>query len=129
MNIAKISKSLALGMAVMLASAVFASNPNKGSLQLSDPAIVGSTQLKAGDYEVKWDGDGANVQLSVLQGKKVVATAPAHTIDLPNKAAGDSAVVKKNADGTESVAEIHFGGKSKALVIGNDSSANYGSSR
>jgi len=128
-NIARVSKNLVLGLAVLLASSAFASNANKGSLQLSDAASIGGTQLKAGDYEVKWDGDGANVQLSVLKGKKVVATVPAHMIDLPNKAAGDSAVVKKNADGTESVAEIRFGGKNKALAIGNDSSANYGSTR
>jgi hypothetical protein len=129
-NIARVSKSLILGLAVLLASSAFASNKaNKGSLQLSDPASIGGTQLKAGNYDVKWDGDGANVQVNVLKGSKVVATVPAHMIDLADKPANDSAVLKKNADGTESVAELHFSGKKQALAIGNNTTANYGSTQ
>ena len=129
MNIARVSKSLILGLAVLLASSAFASNSNKGSLQLSDPASIGGTQLKAGNYDVKWDGEGANVQVNVLKGSKVVATVPAHLIDLADKPSNDSAVVKKNADGTESIAEIHFSGKKQALAIGNNTSSNYGSTQ
>jgi len=129
-NIARVSKTLVLGLAMLLASAAFASNKdNKGSLQLYDSASVGGTQLKAGSYNVKWDGDGANVQVNVLKGSKVVATVPAHMIDLAEKPANDSAIVKKNADGTESVAEIHFSGRKQALAIGNNTSANYGSTQ
>jgi hypothetical protein len=128
-NIARVSKSLILGLAVLLASSAFASNSNKGSLQLSDPASIGGTQLKAGNYDVKWDGEGANVQVNVLKGSKVVATVPAHLIDLADKPSNDSAVVKKNADGTESIAEIHFSGKKQALAIGNNTSSNYGSTQ
>lgn len=130
MNIARVSKALVLGLAMLLASSAFASNKDsRGSLQLYDAASVGGTQLKAGTYNLKWDGDGPNVQVSVLKGSKVVATVPAHLIDLADKPANDSAVVKKNADGTESVAEIHFSGKKQALSIGNDTSANYGSTQ
>lgn len=125
MNISKLSKSLVLGVAVLLASSAFAAN--KGSLQLNDAVTVSGTQLKPGDYSVKWDGTGANVQLSIMKGSKVVATAPAHMIDLNQKPTNDSAVVRNNADGSRTLAEIHFGGKKAALAIGSESSANYGS--
>jgi hypothetical protein len=126
-NIAKVSKNVVLGLAVLLASSAFASN--KGSLQLTETATVGGTQLKAGDYQVKWEGTGANVQLSIMKGSKVLATVPAHVIDLSDKPSNDTAVVRKNADGSESVAEIRFGGKKQAFAIGDESSASYGSSR
>jgi len=126
-NIAKVSKSVVLGLAVLLASSAFASS--KGSLQLTDNTTIGGTQLKAGEYQVKWDGTGTNVQVSVLKGSKVLATVPAHVIDLSDKPSNDAAVVKKNSDGTSSLAEIHFSGKKQALAIGDDTSANYGSSR
>jgi hypothetical protein len=130
MNISKISKSLTLGLAVLLATGAFASNKaNKGSFQLADTATIGGTQVKAGQYQVKWDGDGANVQLTVMKGSTVVATVPAHLIDLAQKPADDSAIVKRNADGTSTVAEIHFGGKKQGLAFGDQMSAGNGSSQ
>jgi hypothetical protein len=130
MNISKVTKSAVLGLAVLLATGAFASNKaNKGSFQLADAATIGGTQVKAGQYQVKWDGDGSNVQLTVMRGSTVVATVPAHLIDLAQKPADDSAIVKRNADGTNTVAEIHFGGKKQALAFGDQMSAGNGSSQ
>jgi len=120
-----ILKSLVLGAALLLATGAFA-EANKGSMQLGNTVTVAGKQLPAGDYSVKWEGSGSNVQVSFLQGKKVVATAPARLIDLSQKPDNDSAVVK--GDNRE-LSEIHFGGKKYALAIGSEGGESSGSSK
>ncbi|PYX77127.1 MAG: hypothetical protein DMG72_02860 [Acidobacteria bacterium] len=113
-----ISKSLLLGMALLLATGAFAAN--KGSLQVQDPVTVIGKQLPAGDYQLKWDGKGPNVELSILKGNKVVATVPARLVDINQSASSDAAVVRKNEDGSRSLSEIRFSGKKYALAIGEE---------
>jgi len=119
MKSSKLSKGLLLGLALLLATSAFAAN--KGSLQVSDAVTVSGKQLARGEYTVKWEGNGPNVELNILQGKKVVATTPARLIDLNRSADGDSAVVRKNDDGSRTLAEIRFAGKKYALALGNES--------
>ena len=109
-------KSLVLGLALMLASSAFAAT--KANLQLSHPVTVNGTTLKAGDYVVQWEGDGPNVELSILQGKNVVAKAPAHVVELATPAADDAAVTQKNDSGPNSLAGIRFQGKKLSLEFG-----------
>ena len=109
-------KSLVLGLALMLASSAFAAT--KANLQLSHPVTVNGTTLKAGDYKVQWEGDGPNVELSILQGKNVVAKAPAHVVELGTPAADDAAVIRKNDSGPNSLAGIRFQGKRLSLELG-----------
>jgi hypothetical protein len=118
MKTQKISKGIVLGMALLLAVSAFAANANKGSLQLMDSVTLNGQQLKAGEYSLQWDGTGNNVQLSVLQGKKVVATTPAQLINLEKSPSNGAAIIKNNADGTKTLAEVRFGGKKYALAIG-----------
>ena len=127
MKFAKFSKGLLLGLALVLVTGAFAAS-NKGSLEVVDPVTVSGKQLHPGDYSVKWDGAGPNVELSIMQGKKVVATTPARLIDLSQPPNRDSAVVKTNDDGSRSLAEIHFGGKKYALAIGQETAAMDGTS-
>ena len=118
MKLSTISKSLLLGMALLLATGAFAAN--KGSLQVQDPVTVIGKQLPAGDYQLKWDGKGPNVELSILKGNKVVATVPARLVDINQSASSDAAVVRKNEDGSRSLSEIRFSGKKYALAIGEE---------
>src|SRR5207244_4288527 len=52
MKVSEMTKSLLLGLALLLATSAFASN--KGSLQLNEAVNVSGKQLAAGDYTVKW---------------------------------------------------------------------------
>jgi hypothetical protein len=122
MKFANFSKGLLLGLALLLATSAFAA-ANKGSMQLLNPVTVSGKQLPAGDYSVKWDGTGPNVELNILKGNKVVATTPARLIDLSQKPNGDAAVVKNNDDGSKSLSEIRFGGKRYALAIGQETAS------
>jgi hypothetical protein len=102
-------------MALLMAVSAFAAN--KGSLQLMDPVTLNGKQLAAGEYSLQWDGSGSSVQLSVMHGKKVVATTPAQVINLDQSPSHSAAIVKNGADGSRTLAEIHFGGKKYALAI------------
>ena len=57
MTISKISKGLLLGLALLLATSVFAAT-NKGSLQVTDPVTVNGKQLarRRLHREVGWRG-------------------------------------------------------------------------
>jgi len=116
MKFATVSKILVLGLAVVLASSAFAAT--KAQLNLLGPVNVNGTQIKAGEYKLEWDGSGPNVEVSVMQGKNVVAKVPAKLVDLNSPAPNTAAVVQNNNDGTASLVGARFEGKKFALEIG-----------
>ena len=75
MKFATVSKSLVLGLAVLLASSAFAAT--KANLHLDNPTNINGTKLKPGDYKLVWDGTGPDVEVSIMQGKTVCAKAQA----------------------------------------------------
>jgi hypothetical protein len=114
----KASKSLFLGLALLLATSAFAAN--KGSLSVQEPLMVNGTKIAAGDYKVQWEGTGPNVELSITQGKKVIAKVPAHMVDLPSPSETDATVVRNNSDGVRSLTEVRLSGKKFSFSIGEE---------
>jgi hypothetical protein len=123
MKVISISKGLLLGLTLLLATSVFAANTNKGSLQTMSDVTVSGKKIPAGEYSLRWEGTGSNVQVSILKGKTVVATTPARLVDLSQSPSNDAAVVTTNSDGSKSLAEVRFGGKKYALQIGGETGA------
>src|SRR5882672_8972668 len=129
MKLSMISKSLLPGVALLLATAIFAADKNKGSLQIPEQVCVNGQALPAGTYTVKWaaetyavklgDSD-LNVDLRILQGKTVVAAVPGRMIGLQRSDSRDSVVERKNQDGCRSLLEIHFGGKKYAFALASE---------
>ena len=116
MKFATVSKSLVMGLALLLASSAFAAT--KASLQLHNPTMVNGTKLQPGDYKLEWEGTGPSVEVSILQGKTVVAKTQARVVDLPTKALNSAAVTKANDDGTKNLEGVRFEGKKFALDLG-----------
>ena len=116
MKFATVSKSLVLGLALLVASSAFAGT--KASLTLLDPVTVNGTTLKPGDYKLEWEGAGPSVEVNVKQGKNVVAKVPAKLVDLSSPSARTAAVVQKNSDGSASLVGARFEGKKFALDMG-----------
>jgi hypothetical protein len=112
------SKSLFLGLALLLATSAFAAN--KGSLQIQEPTSVNGTKLAPGDYKLQWDGNGPSVELSIMQGRKVIAKVPAHVVDLSRPSQNDAAVVKNSEDGTKTLSEVRLSGKKFAFAVGEE---------
>ena len=116
MKFATVSKSLVMGLALLLASSAFAAT--KASLTLQSPATINGTKLKPGDYKLEWDGSGPNVEVSIMQGKKVVTKVPAKIVDLNQAAANDAALLKQNSDGSTTLSGARFQGKKFSLELG-----------
>ena len=116
--ITKSLKGVLLGLALLLAVNGFASS--KGSVSLYDRVVVGSQTLQPGDYSVKWDGNGPNIQLNIMKGNKVVATAPARLVDVNQPFSDGAAVTTPNADGSRSLTEIRLAGKKLAIELGQE---------
>ena len=124
-------KGVLLAAVVLLAGSAFASDANKGSLELQNPTNVAGKQLNRGNYNLRWEGTGDQVELKIYQGKNLVASTPAKVLKVENPTSANSAVVNKNADGSSSLSEVRFGGKKYALQIVSDggSSGSGGASR
>lgn len=116
MKFATVTKSLVMGLVLLLAGSAFAAS--KAALTLNHDTTVNGTKLKAGDYKLQWDGSGPDVEVSIVQGKNVVAKVPAKVVDLNSNAANDAAVIKNNSDGTSTLAGVRFAGKKYALELG-----------
>ena len=92
-----------------LAAPVWA-RPRTATTYLNDPAMIGGTQLKAGQYQLKVENN-AN-QLQVLKDGKVIAVVPVQWIQLPNKPAETSVTLDNNQ-----ITEVDFGGDIQAVQI------------
>lgn len=114
------AKFVVLGLAVLLATSAFASN--KGTLTLQEAVQVNGTQLPAGEYQVRWEGTGSNVEVSFLKGKKEVAKASGKLVDLPKASGYDSSVVN-HSGGTATLAEIRFANRKTAVAIGGEAAS------
>ena len=119
MKFVKYSALLAL-VAFSLSLVAFGKDKNEGKFTLNDPTQIGSTQLKPGVYKATWEGTGSEVQVKILQGKNVVATASAKVVDSPQ---GVDSVTLGTAGTTKTLEEIDFGGQHKALVFSSQETA------
>ncbi len=112
---ASVSKVLVLGVALLLASSAFA---GAKSLQINHPLTVNGTQLKPGEYKFEWQGNGPNVELSIVKGNKVVAKTSAHVVELAAPAPYDATVTRKSDSGPDSLSGLRFQGKTLSLELG-----------
>jgi len=118
MKFATISKSLVMGFVLLLASGAFAAN--KATITLQHSATVNGTTLKAGDYKFEWDGAGPNVEVSISQGKKLIAKVPAKVINLGFSSTNDAAVFNA-ANGSSTLSGLRFSGKTYGLDLSGQS--------
>ena len=115
----KLSKGLILliGSAVVFSSAAFAGDANKGKLRLQNKTIVDGKPLNPGHYTVEWTGTGPTVQVTLLDGKQVVATFPAHITEQPTADHDDAYGSAPQPDGSSRLTAIYFSGKRTALEL------------
>jgi hypothetical protein len=113
MKLSIIFKSLLPTLALLLSASAFAAS--KGTFYVDESVTVSGHQLSPGEYQVRWEGTGPDVQVSILSQGKLVTTVPAHLIALNHGEVNDATVLNKNDDGTRSLEEIDFAGKKYAL--------------
>ena len=122
----KTLKRLSIALVFLSVSNLFAAN--KGSLHVSSPEEVAGQPLAPGDYVVRWEDRGPDVDLRIMQGRKIVATAIAHKMLLQNTSIADSVLIETIAE-RRSLSLIFFSGSAVALEIRGPSRATTVSSK
>ena len=105
------------GSALLFSSAVLAGDSNKGSLQLYEKTNVEGKLLNPGHYSITWEGSGADVQVTVREGKQVVATFPAHVTEQANTNSQDAYSTSTAPDGSKLLIAIYPSGKRFFLQV------------
>jgi hypothetical protein len=114
----KLSKNLQgflLGSAFLLATNAFAEH--RGTLHVSSAEMVAGERVTAGDYTVRWEGTGPEVQFRVMRGAKVLVAGPARIVPLDDAAPGDTVLIQIDGSGVRRVSQISFSGQKFALRI------------
>lgn len=114
----RVLQGVVLACAVLFAASAFAGN--KASFDLQHPTQVAGQELAAGSYKVQWEGSGSDVHLTILHGSKQVATASARVVDMKVASPENSALVTVNPDGSRSLSQIRFRGKTFVLDLGGE---------
>lgn len=117
------SKVMFAALALALTSSAFAASndSHKSNFEISAATQVNGTEIPAGDYTARWEGSGPNVQVSIMQGKKVVATVPAQVVALDRPASSTQAEIKSNSNGDRELTSLQFSGKKFSLELGTES--------
>jgi hypothetical protein len=123
MKLNNLAKTLVLGLAVFVATGAFAAN--KGTFKAEERVEINGLQLAPGEYQVRWEGNGPNVELSFIKGNKEIGKTAAKVTQLPDAPSFDSAIVN-HANGKAVVSEIQFAGKKAAFTLEGSDRASMG---
>ena len=101
-------------LAVLSPLGAFARDNNQHSVEIPAAIQVGGVQLEPGNYRVKWQGTGPDIQVTFLRDGKTVATLPA-TLKTNDVQVTQDAIVTDSA--TKTLTEIDFHRDKEALVF------------
>jgi len=89
----------------------------KVNYSVSKPMVVAGTELKAGEYEVKWQSHSPEVTVEFRLQGRVVATVKGKIENLPKKSDYNSLRVGKDASGRDAIKALMFRDKSVSVVF------------
>ena len=101
-------RSIALLAAIALTVPAFA-KPFAKTINISQNAKLGKSELKAGEYRLQIEGTKATVQ----KGKEIVAESEGRWEDRSTKSSYDSLLISDNGQ----VKEVRFAGKTRVFVF------------
>jgi hypothetical protein len=84
---------------------------------ISKPMYISSTEIPAGEYEVKWEATGADAKVVFKSKGKVVATVEGKIEQLKKKSDYNSLTVGKDASGRDAIKGLLFSDKDVTVVF------------
>jgi len=105
------------GISVLVLAMSAVAAENSGKFILPSAAELNGKSLAAGEYKVRWEGQGPDVQVTVSRGKETIATAPAKLVDRGEKAPRNAVVMNTSGGGAGSIVELRLSGKRSVLVF------------
>src|SRR5271167_1167281 len=70
-----------VALILMAPVALLAAPQDSANVTFTETVTINGTAVPPGDYHIVWQGTGPSVEATILQGKKVVATAPATLVN------------------------------------------------
>jgi hypothetical protein len=101
------AKSLFVFAMLALPALAFAADKKSASVQITQPVTVAGTQIAPGNYRLVWEGNGPDVTVTFLEGKKTVATAPAKLVNTASSQQ-DAIETFTTADKTQLLRAVDF---------------------
>lgn len=93
---------------LLIAMPIWAAHTNTVSWNVTQPTMIGGTEVKPGEYVIRADDGGS--QLEVLSRGKVIAQVPCQWTQMDQKARASEVDVDNGQ-----VTEVKFGGKNSAI--------------
>ncbi len=112
------------GASLLFAAGAFAKPANsdswnKGNLELDQSVMVQGKALPAGNYKVEWTGNGPDVNINIMHGRKTIMTVPARVVQEQMANDNDAYISKTHKDGSKTLDQLLFAGKHFELDIDN----------
>ncbi|MFZ1136268.1 MAG: hypothetical protein WAN69_15060 [Candidatus Korobacteraceae bacterium] len=112
---------LVVALMLMAPVALLAAPKDSANVTFTQTVNINGTAVPPGDYHVVWQGTAPSMEATILQGKKVVASAPATLVN--TKSAYDGAVETSDGNGNSKVLEaIDWSNRSLRFGQGNTGS-------
>jgi hypothetical protein len=113
-RLAVLSAFLAFGFAPLAMAAARQSV----TVDLKYDTSLAGTKIPAGKYKISWTANGAQAEVTVAQGKKVVATTKGKLVEQAHATEDDEVVSRKDAAGAFALSEVRLRGEKRILVLG-----------
>jgi hypothetical protein len=113
-------------MLVLLATPMFGANNKPRTIVITENVQVGTTKIPAGTYKLAWTaGTGQEVQATLSQGAKTVATFAAKAVTTKNDSAGVSVDTKTGSTQLREILlqnlDLQVEGESQPIAAGGGS--------
>jgi len=116
MKTSSIARTLALLAVLALALNAFAAG-GQMTIKLYESKNLNGKQLKPGEYKVKWERHSTEADVTFLKDKNEVVAVKGKFVDRGSPATANAVVTRLNGDGTETIKELRFQGKSEVLIL------------
>ena len=116
----KHSRWIGLGSALValcVAGSAGAGTKHTMSLKLWEPATLKGTALAPGEYKLSWTANGSEVDVTIEQRGKVVATSKASVVERDKAIVDDMVLFQKGSDGSQVLSEIRTRGEKAVVVV------------
>ena len=102
---------------LLLSLGAFAKDKDSGNFDLTQTAKVGSTVLHPGHYKAEWTGPENNLNVSIIEHGKTVATTKGKLETLPQAAPYGAVTIRTHKDQSKRLEEIQFNNRRNALQL------------
>ncbi len=114
-----VRKTVGIAAFVLAATAGFALAANKESARVEVPYDVSwaGKVLPAGAYTFEWQGDTAQLDVTVRRGDQVMAQGRGRLEQLPSKSAANAVGTRRDDSGARILTHVDFKGKTTILTL------------